>query len=90
MDDLLVKFSEAANIISSNKNPMRESVYGAYVEHLTDIDTEDLPEDIQIIFESVEMRINSTVPPGDISDEEASFLAKDILYMANVLKAVLT
>ena len=36
------------------------------------------------------MRINSTVPPGDISDEEASYLAKDILYMAEVLKAVVT
>ena len=87
MDDLLKKFSEAAKIISTNQNPMQESVYYAYVDHLSDINTKDLPEDIQIIYESVEMRINSTVPPGDVGDKEADYLAKDILYMADVLKA---
>ena len=66
---------------------MRECVYCAYVDHLSDINTEDLPEDIQIIYESVDMRINSTVPPGDIANDEAGYLAKDILYMADVLKA---
>ena len=86
MDDLLKKFSEAAKIISSEKNPMRESVYCAYVDHLSDIKTDDLPEDIQIIYESVAMRINSTIPPGDVGDNEAAYLAKDILYMADVLK----
>ena len=51
MDDMLEKFSEAAKIISSNKNPLRKSVYGAYVNYLSDINTEDLPEDIQIIYD---------------------------------------
>ena len=87
MDNLLKKFSEAAKVISTDKNPMRESVYCAYIDHLSDINTEDLPEDLQIIYESIEMRINSTVPPGDFGDNEAGYLAKDILYMADVLKA---
>jgi len=51
MDDMLEKFSEAAKTISSNKNPLRKSVYGAYVDYLSDINTEDLPEDIQIIYD---------------------------------------
>ena len=37
MDDLFKKFSEAASIVSSNKSSMQESVYCAYVEHLSDI-----------------------------------------------------
>ena len=86
MDDLRKKFSEAAKIISSRKNPMPKSVYCAYVDHLSDINTEDLPQDIQIIYESVDMRINSAVSPGDIPNVEAGYLAKDILYMAEVLK----
>ena len=86
MDNLLKKFSEAAKIISTNKNPMRESVYGAFVDHLSDINPKDLPEDMQIIYESVEMRLNSTAPPGDVDEEEAGYLAKDILYIADVLK----
>ena len=87
MDDPLKKFSEAAKIISTDKNLLRESVYYAYVDHLSEINTKELPEDIQIIYVSVEMRINSTVPPGDVGDAEAGYLAKDILYMADVLKA---
>ena len=87
MDDLLKKFSEAAKIISASKNPMQESVYCAYVAHLSDINTEALPEDIQIIYESVEMKINSTIPPGDVGDNEAGYLAKDIIYIADMLKS---
>ena len=86
MTDVLDKFSEAAKMVSSNKNRLRESVYCAYVDHLSGIDLDDLPDDIQIIYESVEMRLTSTVPPGDIGNDDADFLAKDILYMADVLK----
>ena len=86
MTDLINKFSKAAKMVSSNKNHMRECVYCAYVDHLSDINLDDLPEDIQIIYESVEMRLISKVPPGDIGNDEADFLAKDILYMADVVK----
>ncbi len=87
MTDLLNKFSEAAKMVSSNKNHLRECVYCAYVDHLSGINLDDLPEDIQIIYESVEMRLTSTVPPGDIGNDDADYLAKDILFMADVLKA---
>ena len=50
MTDVLDKFSEAAKMVSSNKNRLRESVYCAYVDHLSGIDLDDLPEDIQIIY----------------------------------------
>ena len=49
MTDLIKKFSEAAKTVSSKKDPMRECVYGAYHNHLSDINSEILPEDIQII-----------------------------------------
>ena len=87
MADLLTKFTEAAKIVSSNKNQLRECVYCAYVDHLSGIDLDDLPEDIQIIYESVEMRLTSKEPAGDIGNDEADYLAKDILYMADVVKA---
>ena len=86
MTDLLKRFSEAAKIVSSNRNHLRENVCCAYFDHLRDIKLDDLPEDIQIIYESVELRLISTVPPGDIGNDDADYLAKDILYMANVVK----
>lgn len=86
MTDLLKKFSEAAKMVSSNRNHLRENVYCAYLDHLCNIKLDELPEEIQIIYESVELRLISTVPPGDIGKDDADYLAKDILYMADVVK----
>ena len=87
MTDLLKKFSAAAETLKANNNPVRVCVYGAYREHLKDINPDDLPENIQIIYESVRDRLASVRPKGDIGEDEAGYLAKDILYMADVVKA---
>jgi hypothetical protein len=87
MADLLNKFSKALNVLSSNKKNIREGVYYAYLDHLSDINLDDLPEEVQIIYESVADRLTSAEPPGDIGNDEASYLAKDILYMADVLNS---
>jgi hypothetical protein len=87
MSDLLKKFSDAAETVKSNNNPVRECVYGAYRDHLRKINSDDLPKGIQIIYESVIDRLTSVEPPGDIGEDEAGFLAKDILHMADVIKA---
>jgi hypothetical protein len=86
MPDLLKKFSKAVKMISSEKKDIRECVYCAYVDHLSDIDTDDLPPEIRIIYESVKMQLTSTIPPGELSADEASWIAKDILYLADVIK----
>jgi len=86
MSDLLNKFEKAAKEISSEKKDIRECVYCAYVDHLSDINTDDLPEDIQIFYESVTDRLTSVEPPGDIGNDEAYYLAEDILYMADMIR----
>ena len=87
MTDLLKKFSAAAQTLKSNTHPVRVCVYGAYREHLKDINPEDLPENIQIIYESVRDRLTSVTPTGDIGEDEAGHLAKDILHMAAIVKS---
>ena len=87
MTDLLKKFSAAAQTLKSGANPVRVNVYGAYREHLKDINPDDLPENIQIIYESVRDRLTSVKPRGDIGEDEAGHLAKDILHMAAVVKS---
>jgi len=86
MTDLLKKFSDAAKTVKSDNNPVRVCVYGAYRNHLKDIDPDDLPENIQIIYESVKDRLVSVRPKGDLGEDEAGYLATDILYMADVVK----
>jgi len=86
MADLYKKFSEAVKMISFAEKPIQECVYCAFVDHLSDINTADLPEELQIFYESVKIRLTSVVPPGAIGSEVAICLAKDIAYMADVLE----
>ena len=87
MTDLYKKFSEAAKTVSSGKNPMWESVKQAYVGHLSDITADSLPEEIQIFFDSVRLRVISAEPLGIINNNDASFIANDIMYIADVLRS---
>ena len=86
MPDLLNKFAKAAKKISSEEKDIPECVYGAYVDHLSDIKADDLPEEIQVFYESVKTRLTSTIPPGKMSFDEANWIAEDILYMADVIR----
>ena len=86
MLDLFEKFTKAAQEVSSNKKGIQECVHSAFADHLSDINTDDLPWEIRIFYESVKIRLKSTVPPGGINDDEATWIAKDIVYMADVIR----
>jgi hypothetical protein len=85
MTDLMKKFSEAAKTVSSSKAPMWELVKQAYVDYLSDISTDDLPKEIQIFYDSVKLRITSGELFGHISNDEARYIANDIIYLAEVI-----
>jgi hypothetical protein len=87
MTDLLNKFSKAAKAVSSNKTHMWECVKQAYVDHLSDISTDNLPEEIQIFYDSVKLRVKSVDTLGHIDNDEASYIANDIMYMADVIRS---
>ena len=86
MPDLIDKFEKAAKEISSKENSIRERVYCAFVDHLSDINPDGLPWEIRIFYESVKIRLTSTIPSDGINDDEANWIAKDILYMADLMK----
>jgi len=67
MADLCKKFSEAVKMISFAEKPIQECVYCAFVDHLSDINTADLPEELQIFYESVKIRLTSVVKRLSIS-----------------------
>jgi hypothetical protein len=87
MTDLLNKFSEAAKAVSSSKTNMWECVNRAYVDHLSDISTDSLPEEIQIFYDSVKLRVTSVEALGHIDNDEAGYIANDIMYMADVIRS---
>ena len=87
MSDNFDKFAAAVRVLSSNEKPIRELVYGAYIDYLQDIDLNELPPKIRIIYESVRLRLTSVFPAGDFENDEAGFLANDILYLAGVIQS---
>ena len=87
MTDLLNKFSKAAKAVSTSKTRMWECVNRAYVDHLSDISTDSLPEEIQIFYDSVKLRITSVEALGHIDNDEAGYIANDIMYMADVISS---
>ena len=66
---------------------MWECVKQAYVDHLSDISTDNLPEEIQIFYDSVKLRVKSVDTLGHIDNDEASYIANDIMYMADVIRS---
>ena len=87
MTDLLNKFSEAAKTVSSRKTDVWEGVKRAFADHLNDISTDSLPEEIKIFYDSVKLRVKSAEVFGYIDNNEAIFIANDIIYMANVISS---
>jgi hypothetical protein len=57
---------------------MWECVKQAYVDHLSDISTDNLPEEIQIFYDSVKLRVTAVEPSGHIGNDEVSYIANDI------------
>ena len=89
MTDLFNKFSDAVNTIKSSKSSVWECVRQAFVDHLSAISKDSLPDELQIFYDSVRLRIISGETLGQINNEEASYIAEDILYMADVINSAL-
>jgi hypothetical protein len=87
MNKILKKFSLAVEEISSNTKSMQELVYRAYHGHLSDIDPDDLPEEIQAVFEAVSGKLESGLPIKDFGNDEAAYFADDIRYMFDVIRS---
>ena len=87
MTDLINKFSEAAKAVKNNTGSNWESVKRAFGDYLSDISINLLPEQLQIFFDSVRLRVTTAEILGDIDNDEASYIAQDILYMADVINS---
>jgi hypothetical protein len=66
---------------------MWERVRQTFTDHLSDINKDSLPEELQIFYDSVRLRIIAGETLGHINNEEASYIAEDILYMAHVINS---
>ena len=89
MSDLINKFSNAAKAVSLSKNPVWECVNQAYSDYLSDISTDSLPEQLQIFYDSVKLRVRTADTFGYVDNDEARYIALDIVYMADKIISAL-
>ena len=87
MKEILKKFSLAVEDLSSNKKSIQELVYRVYHEHLSDIDSDQLPGEIKPVFEAVSEKLTRGKPAKDFGIDEAAHFAQDIQYMFKVIKS---
>lgn len=88
MNDLLNQFSEAAKAVSSSKTHVWDCVKQAYVDHLSGIDTDGLPEELKIFYDSVKLRVTSAETFGYHNNDEAGYIANDIMYLADLIRSL--
>ena len=86
MNAILQKFSEASKLVSFSQKQMGERVYDAYINYLEDVKSDELPSKLRITFDSVRLRLISTIPHEFIDNCEAAHVAEDIHYMAGFMR----
>jgi len=87
MSQIHRRFSRAVEQIHERFNTLSQRVYGAYHDHLTGIDPNELPENLQVIFEAVKERLEAPSARNGIGNDEAGHLARDIKYLAKALES---
>ena len=66
---------------------MQELVYRPYLEHLSDFDPDELPEEIKPVFEAVSEKLASGEPIKDFGSDEAAYFSEDIRYLLEVIRS---
>ena len=93
-------FKAAVNSMAASSKNIQEKVGDALNNHLILLETEDLPEEIRSKFSYVFQRLTRCEAIGDkgsiqatieqMSTEEATEIAEDIAFMADILNSKLS
>lgn len=91
------KFTLALNGMAMSPETLQNRIADAYLYHLMHVKVEELPDDICYRFENVKEKLTSVDPVGNegrvkasvaqMSTDEAIEMAREIIYMADVVKS---
>lgn len=94
------KFTAAVTGMATSPKNIQERVGDAFSNHLIHLETEELPEEIRIKFSNMFQRLTTCEPIGDkgsiqatidqMSTDEATEIAMDIVYMADIVHSKLS
>jgi hypothetical protein len=91
------QFTDAVDSMATSPKSLQDRVADAYVHSLSQVKTEDVPEEIQAQFEELKRKLTRVEAVGDegaiaasirqLSTDEAITIAKGILHMAYVVRS---
>jgi len=79
-------FSEAVDSMVFSEKPMPERVLDAYTQHISRIDSNCIPENVQYLYHSFQRCMEPKLKNREFGDSEARQIAKVILFIAEELK----
>ena len=79
-------FSEAIDLMVTSEKSMPDRVLEAYTESISHINAEDLPSDVQFLFQLFKRCMEPRLITRDFSIPEARQMAKVILFIAEEIK----
>ena len=84
-------FSLAVDSMAGSPESLQQRIANAYIYHLIKLKVEDLPEELMYRFEALDKRLtnrgNIQESIKDMGKDEAIDLAREILFMADVIKS---
>jgi hypothetical protein len=79
-------FSEAIDSMVFSEKPMHERVLDAYTQHISRIDADSIPENVQYLYHSFQRCMEPKLKNREFGNPEARQIAKVILFIAEEIK----
>ena len=80
------KFSDAIDSMVFSEKPMQERVLDAYTQHITKVEIEEIPQNVQYLFTSFQRCMAPKLKNREFGDPEARQIARVILFIAEEIK----
>jgi len=80
------KFSDAIDSMVFSEKSMQERVLDAYTKHITKVEIEEIPQNVQYLFTSFQRCMAPKLKNREFGDPEARQIARVILFIAEEIK----
>jgi len=80
------KFSDAIDSMVFSEKSMQERVLDAYTKHITKVEIEEIPQNVQYLFTSFQRCMAPKLKNREVGDPEARQIARVILFIAEEIK----
>ena len=78
------KFSNAIHTLATSSAPLQDRIDSAFTYNISYVKAEDIPEDVRPQLRDIQDKLSNS-SASNLSTEEAETMARDIMYIADVI-----